>query len=253
MGRLRRELTDPWGVIVAGTVGGIAGVLVSPGLLVGAAVGAAVYGVKVAAGTLLGDAPERPAPPARVRKPMPGTPAGTWLSRAEQAVRQLDDMAHRSPATGGAVDEATVHAASEATVALEQLRRLGAQVVDVDEALSHSDSPDLEDEVRRLRAASDNAPGDVSAKRSADAVADRLAVRDRLRAAQADLVGRLQSSALGLEGLVARVAEVRAAGASAGQLDPTADDLASLNAEVEGLRVGLAEVEKSTQEALGSG
>ncbi len=252
MGRLRRELTDPWGLIVAGTIGGVAGVLVSPGLLVGAAVGVAVYGVKVAAGALMGSAPERALPAPRIRKPMPGTPAGTWLSRAEQAVRQLDDMAHRSPPTGGAVDEATVHAASEAGVALEQLRRLGGQVVDVDEALARSDSPYLEDEARRLRDDAQRSPDDVSARRSAEAVNDRLAVRNRLRAAQADLVGRLQSSALGLEGLVARVAEVRAAGASAGRLDPTADDLSSLNAEVEGLRKGLAEIEQSTQEALGS-
>lgn len=250
MGRLRRELTDPWGVIVAGTVGGIAGVLVSPGLLVGASVGVAVYAVKVVAGALMGGTPDTPSKPAALPRPRAGTPAFTWLQRAEQAVRQLDDMARRSPAVGAGTDEATAHAASEADIMLESMRRLGAQAVAVDEALARSDAPDLDAEAQRLRSVATASPTDASAQQSAQAVEDRIAVRDRLRVTQTELAGRLQSSALGLEGLVARVAEVRATAASIGELDPTATDLASLTTEVEGLRRGLQEAERTTQQAL---
>ena len=219
------------------------------GLLVGAGVVAAVYGVKVGAGALFGDrddqAATRPTPP----RPQDGTPAAFWLGRAEHAVAQLADMAQGQQVT--ATDTATAHAADEARGVLDSMRRLAAQVVAVDQALARTDGADLEREASRLRELADRSPGDDSARRSAEAVADRLAVRNRLRASAAALAGRLQSSALGLEGLVARVAEVRATATAVGELDPTAGDLAALTTEVEGLRQGLVEVERSTQQALG--
>lgn len=257
MGRLRRELSDPWGVLLAGVVGGVAGVLPGAGLLVGAGVAAAVYGVKVAAGAAFGGGDDPEALPARKppARPAQGTAAAFWLGRAERAVAQLDDMA-REAGHGGATlsptDVATAHAAEEADQVLVTMRRLGGQVVAVAEALARVDGPDLEGQVAELRAAADRSPGDDSARRSAEAVVDRLAVRDRLRSTTSALEGRLQSSALGLESLVARVAEVRATAAAVGELDPTADDLAALTAEVEGLRVGLADVERAAQQALGS-
>jgi hypothetical protein len=251
MARLRRELADPWGILLAGVVGGVAGVLPGAGLLIGAGVAAAVYGVKVGAGALLGG-PDRSAPGlAAPARPADGTPAAFWLARAERAVRQLDDMARGTVVSP--TDVATGHAAEEADGVLDAMRRLGAQVVNVDQALARVVGADLEGEVARLRAVADRSPDDVSAQQSADAVADRLAVRDRLRKAQAALDGRLQSSALGLESLVARVAEVRAASAAAGEVDPSTDDLAALTAEVEGLRVGLADVEQVARRALGPG
>ena len=245
---LRSELTDPWGLLLAGVVGGVAGVLPGAGLLVGAAVAAGVYGVKVATGALTGGRDENPAPP-RPPRPPDGTPAAYWLARAEAAVRSLDEMARAGG--GSPTDGATDRAASEAAVVLDTARRLGGQVVALREALQRVDGADLEHEAALLRDLADRSPDDASAQRSAQAVADRLAVRDRLRRAQAELDGRLQSTALGLEGLVARVAEVRAAAATAGQVDPTADDLAALTAEVEGLRAGLADVEQLARRALG--
>jgi len=249
MPRLRRELSDPWGILLAGVVGGVAGVLPGAGLLIGAGVAAAVYGVKVATGALLGGSASTPArlpPPPR---PADGTPAAFWLGRAERAVRQLDDMARGEVVTP--TDVATAHAAEEADTVLVAMRRLGAQAVNVDQALSRVVAADLDAEAARLKALAEQSPGNESAQRSAQAVADRLAVRDRLRSAQAALDGRLQSSALGLESLVARVAEVRAASASVGEIDPSASDLAALTAEVEGLRVGLADVEQVARQALG--
>ena len=62
-----------------------------------------------------------------------------------------------------------------------------------------------------------------------------------MRSAQEQLVARMESAALGLEGLVARVAELRAMATDAGVVDPTDADLASLTTEVEGLRQGLVE------------
>ncbi len=251
MGRFSREAADPWGLLVAGVVGGVAGVLPGAGLLVGAAVAAAVYGVKVASGVLIGggggpvDAPAS----TRLLRPPDGTAAAFWLGRAERAVLALDEMARGAQIS--ATDVATAHAAAEADVVLDTMRRLGSQAVTVAEALNRADGADLEAEVARLRSAADDTPADSPARRSAEAVADRLAVRNRLRATQQQLSDRLQSSALGLEGLVARVAEVRATAAAVGQVDPSAADLASLTSEVEGLRQGLNDAEQATRQALG--
>ncbi len=250
MGRITREASDPWGLLIAGVVGGVAGVLPGAGLVVGVAIGAAVYGVKVATGVLLGEGAGRTtSAPVRLPRPPDGTAAAFWLARAERAVQQLDDMATGTPLS--ATDLATARAAAEADAVLQTMRRLGGQTVAVAGALNRADGVDLEGEVARLRAAAERSPADSPARRSADAVADRLAVRDRLRATQQQLADRLQSSALGLEGLVARVAEVRATAAAVGQLDPSPADLASLTSEVEGLRQGLQDAEQATRRALG--
>ncbi|HUR51931.1 MAG TPA: hypothetical protein VMZ11_07395 [Mycobacteriales bacterium] len=247
MGRLADQLRDPWGPLVAGVVGGLSWAVGTP-VLAAVGVGAVVYGVKAALGAVLEQDEDEgggPAPP----RPHPGSAAALWLRRAESAVRALDDMADAHGAS--AADVATERAAGEADQVLATMRHLGGHVVAVGQALARSDAPGLDDEAARLRAAAAARPGDPSAQRSAAAVADRVAVRDRLRAAQADLEGRLQSSALGLEGLVARVAEVRAGAATLGDVDATADSLASLTTEVEGLRLALSDVDDVARRALG--
>lgn len=248
MGRLKDELLDPWGPLVGGVLGAIAVASGAP-LAVGLGVAAAVYGVKAAVGGLLattsGEREGRsPAPPL----PVQGTAAREWLDRASASVTALERMAPATSAT--ATDVAAAHTAEEARSVLVTMRRLGGQCVAVSSALSHADAPGLDEEAARLRAAAAASPHDRSAAQSAQAVADRLAVRDRLRKAQQELDGRLQSSALSLEGLVARVAEVQAAASAVGQVDPSSDDLDALTQEVEGLRVGLADVEQVAQQAL---
>jgi len=244
--RLGEELRDPWGPLVGAVAGGLAWA-VGAAFPVAGAVGLAVYGVKVALGAAGGaeDGGDQ-----AHRRPHPESSAGLWLRRGESAVRALAEMARETGSSTTPADEAARDAASEATGILTAMRRLGGHVVSLAEALQHSDSPHLDDEAARLRAAADRSPDDVSAQRSAQAVADRVAVRNRLRTALGELEGRLQSSALGLEGLVARVAEVRATSAAMGELDLAASSLAELTSEVEGLRQGLAAAEQVATRAL---
>lgn len=245
MSRLGQELRDPWGPLVGAVAGGLAWA-VGAAVPVAGAIGLAVYAVKVALGASGGGA--APGGPAR---PHPDSPAGLWLRRGEAAVRALEAMARESSPDGPSpTDQATRTAATEAGDVLASMRRLGGHVVTLGEALSHTDSPTLDDEAARLRAIAQHYPTDESARRSADAVADRVAVRNRLRNALVELEGKLQSSALGLEGLVARVAEVRATAAAVGDLDLSAESLAELTSEVEGLRQGLAAAERVASRAL---
>jgi hypothetical protein len=248
--RLKDELLDPWGPLVGGVLGAAAVASGAP-LLVGLGIGATVYGVKALVGGLMRDhSDELPGSGSLPPLPRTGTAARHWLDRAANAVAALERMAPRTSVT--ATDVAAAHTAEEARGVLATMRRLGGQCLAVSSALSHADAPGLDAEAVRLQQLATATPHDRSAAQSAQAVADRIAVRDRLRKAQAELEGRLQSSALSLEGLVARVAEVQAAASAVGQLDPTADDLKALTQEVEGLRVGLADVEQVAQRALGS-
>jgi hypothetical protein len=245
MSRIGEELRDPWGPLVGAVAGGLAWA-VGAAVPVAGAVGLAVYGVKIALAAASGAEPDPPG----VRRPHPDSSAGLWLRRGEAAVRALQDMARETSGSPGPTDEAAREAATEAESIVASMRRLGGHVVTIGEALTRTDSPHLDDEAERLRTLAERAPGDVSAQRSADAVADRVAVRDRLRLALTELEGRLQSSALGLEGLVARVAEVRAAAASVGDVDLSAESLHELTTEVEGLRQGLAAAERVATRAL---
>ena len=255
MGRLRDELRDPWGALVAGVAGGVswaaAGVIAAgvPPIALGIGIGAAVYGVKVAVGALTGrdDAAQGP-PPARPRY---GTPAFEWLKRAEQATRGLEDMA-RHAGVGTPTDLAVRRAAEEAREILGDMQRLGGQSAAVMAAMARVDAPGLDAEAAALQTAASQSPGDPSAQASYQASRDRLEVRDRLQQAGLALDRRLQASALGLEGLVARVAELSATANAVGQVDPTPQDLASLTTELDGLRLGLADVEQVARKALGA-
>ncbi len=89
--------------------------------------------------------------------------------------------------------------------------------------------------------------------RSAAALADRIAVRNRLRDARDTVLARMQAVALGLEGLVARLAEVLALAETTGGLEDTAGEVAGLAAELEGLRAGLTETEALSRGALAAG
>lgn len=249
VGRLSAELRDPWGPLVAGVVGGLAWAVGTP-VLAAAGVAAVVYGVKTVLGAAMGPAEEADEGPAPLR-PHPSSEAALWLRRGESAVRALDDMARTRGTTPA--DLATTRAAEEADEVLDTMRRLAGHVVTVGQALARSDAPGLDAEAARLRDLAQQLPGDQSAQRSAAAVTDRVAVRDRLRRAQADLEGRLQSSALGLEGLVARVAEVRAGSVTLGDVDASHGSLAALTTEVEGLRLALSDVDDVARRALGEG
>jgi hypothetical protein len=255
MGRLREEIRDPWGAVIAGIAGGVswaaAGVIAAgvPPVALGIGIGAAVYGVKVAVGALTGSNADTELPPPA--RPRYGTPAFDWLKRAEAATRSLEDMA-RHAGSVTATDVAVKHAADEARGVLTDMQRLGGQAAAVMAAMGRVDAPGLDEEAARLQAAASQAPGDASAQASFQASRDRLAVRDRLQQAGQALDGRLQASALGLEGLVARVAELSATANTVGQVDPTPQDLAQLTTELDGLRLGLADVEQVARKALGA-
>jgi hypothetical protein len=253
-GRLRQELLDPWGGVVAGVAGGLAWAVVPLGaaaLPVGLGVAAVVYGVKIGAGLLTRDR-DRPAvePDPELRPPRRGSPAEQWLVRAQQADRSLADLV-RSPGSAVAKQQ-LVPVREGAGEALATMRRLAGQVTAVEDATDRIQPARLAAERDRLAAAAAAASSDrvrAERQRSLDSVTEQLQVVRRLAGARDELLARMQATALTLEGLVARTAEVLAMSVSGG-VDASADRLADLAADLDGLRSGLAETEAVSRRVL---
>ena len=255
-GRLRQELLDPWGGVIAGVAGGLAWAVAPLGaaaLPVGLGVAAVVYGVKVGAGLLTrerdADRPAAEAEP-QLRPPRRGSIAEQWLTRAERADRSLAELV-RSPGSAVAKQQ-LVPVREGAAEALATMRRLAGQVTAVEDAADRIQPARLTAERDRLAAAVADASSDrvrAERKRSLDSVSDQLQVAQRLAGARDELLARMQATALSLEGLVARTAEVLAMSVSGG-VDASADRLADLAADLDGLRTGLAEAEAVSRRVL---
>jgi len=254
---LSEELRDPWGLIAGGVSGGMAWALTAaalgaPAIALGVGVGAVVVGAKALTGVVLGrgQEPGRPAVPDLPRPPR-GSAAAQWLDRAEAAVRSLSEMARTVPE--GAAGDGVRSTATEAGDTLADLARVAGQATAVEGALRRVDTAGLDAEAQRLDAAARAAGGAELREemtRSAAAVRDRQAVRDRLVDARQTLLARMQAVALGLEGLEARLAEVLALTATTGGVDTSAQEIAELAGELDGLRAGLAETEAISRKAL---
>jgi hypothetical protein len=252
--RFRQELLDPWGGVIAGVAGGLAWAVAPLGpvaLPVGLGVAAVVYGVKVGAGLLTRDR-DRPAddPAPELRRPRRGSLAEQWLVRAEQADRSLAELA-RSPGSTAAREQLVPVRAGVAD-ALTTMRRLAGQVTAVEDAADRIQPSRLAMERDRLAAAVADAPSDLvraQQQRSLDSVTEQLQVAARLGGARTELLARMQATALTLEGLVARTAEVLAMSVSGG-VDTTEDRLADLAADLDGLRSGVAEAEAVSRRVL---
>jgi hypothetical protein len=252
--RLRQELLDPWGGVVAGIAGGLAWAVVPLGavaLPVGLGVAAAVYGVKVGAGLLSRSrSDDGPEPSPALRPPRRGSIAEQWLTRAQQADRSLADLV-RSPGSPTVRDQ-LVPVRDGAAEVLSTLRRLAGQVTAVEDASDRIQPGRLEAERDRLAAGVAAASSErvrAERQRALDSVTEQLQVAGRLAGARDELLARMQATALTLEGLVARTAEVLAMSVSGG-VDVSADRLADLTADLDGLRSGLAEADAVSRRVL---
>jgi hypothetical protein len=254
----RDDWVDPWGGVVAGVAGGLAWAVAAPAgalaLPLGIGVAAVVYGVKVGASLLgrrMGGREQLPeADAAQLPPPRRGSPAATWLSRADAAVRSLHELV-RSPTSAGTREQLAPVAAESAGV-LSTMRQFGGQVTAVDDALARVPSGRLEADRERLVRAVEVARTEslrAERRRALDSVEQQLAVASRLSDARDTLLARMQSTALGLEGLVARTAELVALAVSSGSDNPD-DRIAELTGDLEGLRAGLAEAEAISKRVL---
>jgi hypothetical protein len=244
--KFARELAEPWGLLFAATSAGVAWAVQLPlvaALGVGVAVLAARAGVAVATRER---EPEQRA--ARVLDVTPGSPEAGWLQRAEHAADgfvSLSGSLDPGPLADRVADmEPVVHET------LSTLRRLAGRASATGKALSRVDLDAVARERRRLNGelwtAREEVRGDL--EQALTAVQAQADVHARLSGARDKLLARLQSGALGLDSLVARVAELTAA-----TTDVTVETSAvrELSDQLEGIRQGVLETEQATRRSLG--
>jgi hypothetical protein len=186
--------------------------------------------------------------------PMParGSLADGWLRRAEAAVRTLHEQTE-SP-RDATTREQVCNVDDQAAETLVDLRRLGAQVAAVEAAGVRIDIDRLHvEEARFADAARTAADPELRAahERALRSVQEQLQVHGRLLVVRDTLVARMQATAIGLEGLIARLAEVLALAATAGGIDTTTQRIADLTGELDGMQAGLRETEALSQRVLG--
>lgn len=251
---LKDELSEPWGLLVSALSGGLGWAVLgsSPAAAIaGVGIGVGVLGIKVLTGLFSNR--DQPAGGEELDI-LEGSPESAWLRRGEQAAKSLRDVA--AGARPGPVAERLAGVVTEATSTLSDLRRLAGQASAVTSAMWRVDATRLRREEAQLVASRETAfAPDVRQEvdRSLVSVRGQLEVHQRLYDAAATLLARMQSGALGLESLVARIAELVAlTDASPGGVDGV-QQLEELASDLEGLRLGLAETEELSRRVLSDG
>ena len=173
----------------------------------------------------------------------PSSQEAQWLLRSEQAVRAINRLAQSAPK--GPVADRCRSIAANAALSIAGIRRIAGRASQIGAMLERIDSNRLTIEGSRLEADL-AAAGTVlvtgELKRGLESVRAQQAVHERLSAAATAALARVQSASMGLDGLVARMAEIVAlADEGAPAAGMAADHLGELAFEMEALRAGLAD------------
>ncbi|WP_285509065.1 hypothetical protein [Actinokineospora sp. NBRC 105648] len=243
-----RELADPWGLLLAASSAGVAWAIHLP---VAATVGVGV--VVLAARALVGGltrGDEEPNTSTATKITVdPGTPEATWFTRATAAESDFDAIA--GSLVAGPLAEQVSGMADGINETVRTLHRLAGRATMTGRATARVDSTTLERDERRLTKVRETADPDLHEEldRSLESVRAQLDVHRRLSSAHGKLLAQLESGALGLEGLVARVVELST---TADQFPEDDNDLiTALADQLEGIRAGVAETEATTRRTVG--
>lgn len=175
------------------------------------------------------------------------------IARAQVAAQRVHSARVVDPAPTDVLVSAGV--ASDGAVAA--LNELGHQVDRLDRALRSVDARRVHTELTRTEeslARDSSASPALTEQREAIAASLRsqLAAHERLRDKRLLVLTRMQSAAVGLEGLAVRLSEVSALYSARHDDEMTSSDLASVAAEIDALRGDLVDAEASLRESLRS-
>lgn len=245
--RFVRELAEPWGLLLAATSAGAAWAVQLPPL---AAAGVGVTVLAARAGVALASRPKQIAQPETKPPPdvQPGSPEANWLRRAEAAAEGFQSISGSLDA--GPLADRVIDMEPVVRETVDTLRRLAGRASATGKALARVNASSVADEKARLRKALETADDDIRGDllQSLESVQAQEDVHVRLSGAQRKLLAQLQSGALGLDGLVARAAELSAATGDS-LLDTRT--ISELGEQLEGIRRGVVETEEATRRSLG--
>jgi hypothetical protein len=247
--RIREELTDPWGWLVAGVSGGVGWAVIAGSapagvpVLVGVVIGAGVLATKVGVGALR---PRRRRPTSlardRLPAPTPGGAAAALLDRADRAAARMSELVGlpADPWLRGQV----VRVDGEAARARDSLGEVAGRVTLLEQSLAESDPRRFDAEWSRLTMALALATDEQLRTETAGtlvAIEQQRQVVQRLGERHDTMLRRMETAVTGMEGLAARMGEIVAIGASSIEDDEASSRVGSITDELEALRLGLDE------------
>ncbi|WP_410601685.1 hypothetical protein [Amycolatopsis sp. lyj-90] len=245
--RFVRELAEPWGLLLAATSAGAAWAVQLP---VVAAIGVGVTVLAARAGVAAATRAKPAAEPEERALPdvEPGSAEADWLRRAEAAAAGFESIS--GSLDTGPLAERVADMEPVVRETVDTLRRLAGRASATGKALARVDLGAVSAEKARLTkdlktADDDDIRGDLL--QSLEAVQAQEDVHTRLSSARRKLLAQLRSGALGLDGLVARAAELSAATGDS-LLDTTT--IGELSEQLEGIRRGVVETEEATRRSL---
>ncbi len=185
----------------------------------------------------------------RTLRPARGTPEAMLIARAEAAVVSIRRL--RASAGSGAVAYRCTVIAGQADDAVVILRRLAYQSGVVSRLAGRTDLAELrrtDASLRHQLSVLNDGPARQQTEYALRSLTAVLEAAERFEGTRRELFGRIETAALGLEGLVARVAEVVALSEfGSGLAAPRVDELAT---ELDTLRAALVETEDLGRHAL---
>jgi hypothetical protein len=198
--------------------------------------GALVYALKAALDLRVWHRTRRPSAPA----PLPGTPEALWVARGERALMSIQQL--RRSARSEAIAQRCASIATHADASLMALRQLAHQGSVVSAVGRPGEIDELRSAEQNLRTQLSRTTGPLRTEleRTLASIAARRQAAERLDAARRELHRRMEGAALGLEEVVARLAEIVALSDAGGRSAPIED----LVSELDALGTALAETEE---------
>lgn len=249
---VRDELRDPWGWLLAAFSGGLGWAVLSgapspTAVVAGAAIGTAVLGAKVVIGSATSAPKQLEA--ARPRDRLPEIPRASaqhsMVVRARRAVDRMRDLAGRPSDAWLRAEAMAVVAQSEPV--LDSLTDLGGRVTVLDISIQDSDPRALAQEMSRLQAqlSSTSDPAvradQERALAALDSQSESIARLLRLRDS---LLAQMQASAVSMESMATRTAELVALGTASYENDEALRIVADMTTSLDSVRAGIDEARK---------
>jgi hypothetical protein len=222
--------------LAIGLIVGIAYYLLGAAWPLAIGAGALVYCLKVALDLPMWRRSRRRRAPA----PLPGTSEARWVERGERALMSIQQL--RRSARSEAIAQRCASIAAQADTSLMSLRQLAHQAGVVSTVGRPGEIDELRTAQQNVNAQLTRATGPLRGEleRTLASIAARRQAAERLDAARHELDRRMEGAALGLEEVVARLAEIVALTDAGGRSEPI-DDLVL---ELESLATALSDTEE---------
>jgi hypothetical protein len=192
-------------------------------------------------------------PVRQLPRPPRGSSADRWLRRAGVAVASLRRQTDSEPDQGLRAQVSDVD--DRAVAIFADLERFAGQVTLIDDAAKRINAVGLYRERDALRRTLGSGPVGTrqERERSLRSVDEQLAAYQRLTETRDGLLAKMQSTVLGLDGLVARLAELSTMHTASDVARDTASRVRLLTEDLDGLRSGLAGAEALSRQVLAGG